>query len=238
MGEGHPRVIDRAAVLRPGVERVDRRETPGVGAGVGEAEEGADHLERGLGHRLLEVAAGRAHRPADGQRSGAPVPQPHDAAALVEARDRALQVGRERLLAGDLLEAPAHLAQRLRPARGGIRQQQHVQAELPVVLAQGHRGVDRGLAGGHRHARGVADDDGPLHQRAAGARVLQLRELLQQLHDLAGALAAGGDDDDVDVGVPAGELLQDRLARAEGAGDAVGPPLHHREKTCRRSAAW
>ena len=68
---------------------------------------------------------------------------------------------------------------------------------------------------------------------SAGARVDQLRELAQGLHDLAGALAAGGDDDDVHLGVAAGDLLEHGLAGAEGAGDAVGAAPGHREEACR-----
>ena len=64
----------------------------------------------------------------------------------------------------------------------------------------------------------------------AGVRIQELRELLQGLHDLAGALAAGRDDHDVHVRVAAGDLLEHRLAGAEGAGDAVGSALGHGEE--------
>ena len=192
--------------------------------------EGADHLERGLRHGLLEVAAGRAHGAADGHRADRAVVEAHVPGALVEGRDHGLEVGGEGLLAGDLLEAPGHLAQRLRPARGGVGQQEHLQAHLAVVLGDRHGRVHGGLAGRHRHGARVADDDGALHEAAAGARVGEHGELAQRLHDLAGALAAGRHDHHVDVGVAAGELLQHGLAGAERPGDAVGAALGHREE--------
>jgi hypothetical protein len=58
----------------------------------------------------------------------------------------------------------------------------------------------------------------------------QLRELAQRLHHLARALAARRDDHHVDVRVAAGDLLQHRLAGAEGPGDAVGAAAGHREE--------
>jgi hypothetical protein len=47
---------------------------------------------------------------------------------------------------------------------------------------------------------------------------IDLGELAQGLDDLAGPLAAGGDDHDVDVGVAAGDLLEHRLPRPKGPG--------------------
>ena len=192
-----------------------------------------DHLQGSLRDRLLEVAARRAHRAADGQRADLSVVKFDGPGSLVEGGNAAFQVGRERLLAGDLLQPAGELPHRLRPARCAVGQQQHVQAHLPVVLAQRRGRVDRRLAGGNRHGRRVGDDDRPLHQAAAGSRVGQFREVAQRFHDLARPLAAGRDHHDVDFRVAGGDLLQDRLARPERAGDAIRPAADDRETSSR-----
>ena len=214
--------VDQPLVFAPAFQGMDGGILAGVGALAGKSVKGADHLQGRLGHRLVEVAAGRADRAADGDRAAAVVAQPHQAGPLVEAGDDRFEVGGERLLPGDLLQAARHLAQGLGPARGRVGQQQDVQPHLPVVFGQGDGGIDRSLAGGDRHGAGVADDDGALHQGAARPGVGQLGEFLEGLDDLAGPLAAGGDDDDVDLGVAARGLLQDGLAGPERPGDAVG----------------
>ena len=159
-----------------------------------------------------------------------PLLQPHLTGPLIERGDNRFQIGGERLLAGDLLQTAAHFTHGLCPAAGGVRQQQHVQPHLAVILRHGDGGVHRRLTGGHRHGGGVADDDGALHQGAAGTGVGQLRELRQHLHHLAGTLAAGRHDHHVHVGVLGLHVLQDRLTRAEGAGHAEGAALCHRQE--------
>ena len=69
------------------VQRVNRRVTARVGTHPRQAVEGPHHLQRGLGHRLVEVAARRTDRAADGDGTCAAVLQAHNASALVETRD-------------------------------------------------------------------------------------------------------------------------------------------------------
>ena len=98
-------------------------------------------------------------------------------------------------------------------------------ALVPVVLGDGHAGVDRRLPGGHRHIGGVGDEDGAVHQGLVALGVQQLGELLQGLGHLIAPLAAAQVDDDVGVR-PLGQLvLGHGLARAEGAGDGGSAPL-------------
>ena len=54
-----------------------------------------------------------------------------------------------------------------------------------------------------------------------------MRELAQGLDHLTGPLSASRHDDDVHAGVTGDELLQDRLARSEGAGDTGRSALGH-----------
>ncbi len=107
------------------------------------------------------------------------------------------------------------------PSAGRVCQEQHIQAHLPIILRQRRGGVDRSFAGCDGHGGGVADNNRPLHQALAGARVGKLGELADGLDDLASPLAASCDNHNIDLGVSACDLLQDRLARAEWPGDAV-----------------
>ena len=214
--------VDQARVFAPAFQRMDGGIFAGVRAFAGKSEKGPDHLQGRLGHRFVEVAAGRADRAADGDRSAAAVAQAHQAGPFVKAGDDRFEIGGERFLARDLFQAAGHLAQGLGPARGRVGQQQDVQAHLPVVFGQGDGGIDRRLAGGDRHGTGVADDDGALHQRAARSGVGQFGEFLECFDDLAGPFTAGGDDDDIDLGVAADRLLQDGFSGPERPRDAVG----------------
>ena len=103
-------------------------------------------------------------------------------------------------------------------------------AHLAVILAEGDAGVDRRLARRHRHGGCVADDDGAVHQRAAGRRILDAREFLDGFHDLARTLAAGNDQNDIHPRMLGQRMLQHRLAGAEGAGDAGSPAARDREE--------
>ena len=192
--------------------------------------EGADDLQRGLGYGLIEVAAGRGDSAADGNGGSSAVVEAHLAGALVERGDDGFEVGREGLFAGDLLQTAAHFAHGLRPAAGGVGQKQHIKTHLPVVFGDGHGGVHRCFTSRHGHGGGVADDDGALHEGAAGAGVDELGELLEDFHHLAGALAAGRHHHHVHGGVLGFHVLQNRLACAEGAGHAEGAALDHRQE--------
>jgi len=128
-GVGH--LID---VQRVTVQRVNGRELALVRALAGQAQECADDLECGLGDGLLEVAAGRGDRADERDGAVGVVVELDQAGALVEAGDAALEIGREGLFTGDLLEAAGHLAHGLGPAGGGVGQHQDVEAHLPVVF--------------------------------------------------------------------------------------------------------
>ena len=185
--------------------------------------EAAYDLQRRLGHRLVEVAAGGRDRSADGYGTGLAVLEHHAARALVERRDARLEVGRERLFARDLLETSRELAHRLRPAGGRVGENEDVEAHLSEVFRKRHRRVHGGLARGDRHRRGVADYYRALHQRLTGLGVDDLGEFLERLDNLASALAARGGNHDVHLRIARGSLLENRLSCAEGPGDAVCP---------------
>ncbi len=55
---------------------------------------------------------------------------------------------------------------------------------VPVVLGDRDAGVDAGLSGGHGHVGRVGDEDGPIHQRGAGAGIDQGGEFLEDLGQL------------------------------------------------------
>ena len=176
----------RVAVLVP--PRGELRRVLGIGLqgmhGRVEAGLGALHVERperahvALGvarHRLREVARGRADGAHHGDGAAAARQRLDQRRALVELREPRGEVGGIAGFAGQLPEPPRHLAQRLRPAAGGVGHERHVQPLVAEVLGHGDGGIDRGLARGHRHVRGVGDDDRALHELAVGARVDELR---------------------------------------------------------------
>ncbi len=143
--------LELLAVARPGNQRVDGGVEALVGAIIGEPEEALHRGQRRLGDRLLEVAAGRRDRADDAERADGAIVGFHDAGALVDRLDGAVEIGGKRLLAGNLLEPPRGLAHRLCPARRGIGDHQGLQAHLPIVLADGDARVDGRFAGGDRH---------------------------------------------------------------------------------------
>ena len=90
--------------------------------------------------------------------------------------------------------------------------------------------VDRRLARRDRHVGGVHDEHGAVHHRPPGARVGELRELVEHLGHLVAALAAADVDDHVGLGVLRERLLDDRLAGAEAAGHGDRAALGDREE--------
>ena len=150
--------------------------------------------------------------------------------ALEELAQPAGEIGRIALLPRHLGQAGADLPQRLRPARQAVGQERHPVPHVAVVLGDGDPEVDRRLARGDRHVGGVHHHDGAVHDRAAGARVDQGRELAQHLGHLVAPFAAADVDHDVGLGVLRQRLLDDRLAGAEAAGHGDGAALRHRKE--------
>ena len=224
--------VQEALVQAVGPVPVDRREVPAVRQLRVQRPEGAHDPERALRHRLREVAAGRAHGADDRHRPHPLVLAEHDrpAGPLVEGGEPAGQVRRVALLRRHFLKAGGDLAQRLGPAARGVGHQRHPVAHVAEVLRHRHAGVDAGLARRDRHVGGVGDEDRPLHQRPAVARVLQFGELGEHIRHLVPPLPAADVHDDVGVR-PLGEgLLHDGLPAAEGPGHRRGPPHRHREE--------
>ena len=210
-----------AVAVQPG----DGRVVPGVGQLAVQAPETADEALGVLGHRLGEIAAGRADRPDDGHRALGAGQGVHVAGPLVELRDAGGQVGGETFFRGHLLHAPGQLAQGLRPAGGGVGHDGHVVALVAVVFGQGDARVDARLPGGDGHVGGVGYQDGPLHQALAGAGIDELGELGEHVRHLVAAFAAADVDDDVRVAPLGYGVLGHGLAGAEAARYGHGAAL-------------
>jgi hypothetical protein len=116
------------------------------------------------------------------------------------------------------------------PSGSGVCHQRHVVAHVPVVLGDRDGGEDRSFPRGHRHVRGVGDQDGALHQGLAGSGVRELGELEEHVGHLVAALPAADVHDDVRIR-PLGELVLDHgLAAAEGTRHAGRAALGHGEE--------
>ena len=179
----------------------DRREVARVGELGVERPERAGEPQARLGDGLAEVAARRRDR-GDERDRALPVRRPErldPSGALVEAREPAAEVCREALLARQLLQAAADLAEGLRPAARRVGQERDVEALVAEVLGDGDPELDGRLAGGNRHVRGVGDQDGPFEEGGPGARVDQAGEARQELRHLVAPLAAAHVHDDVRV---------------------------------------
>ena len=192
---------------------------PRVGQLGVERPETADEPARVLRDRLGKIAARRADRADDADRAALAGERRDRAAALVKLRQPRRQRGGKTFLGGHFFEPRREFAQRLGPAAGRVGEHGDALAHVAVILGQRDAGVDGDLARGDRHVRGVGDEDRALHQRPAGARVLQFGKFAQHLGHFVAALAAADEHDDFGVG-PFGELvLRDRFAGAESAGD-------------------
>ena len=235
---GAPAVGD--LTVEPGVELVervaavpvDRREVPLARERRVEPPERPGEAQAVLRDRLGEVAACRRDGADDRDRARALVAAEADdgARALVELGEPRRQIGGVALLGRHLLQPARHLAQRLAPAARAVGHQRDVVALVAEVLGDRDPRVDARLACGDRHVARVRDEDRPLHQRRAGARIGELRKLVEHLRQLVAALAAGDVDDHVGV-APLGErLLEHRLAGAEAARDRRGAAAREREE--------
>jgi hypothetical protein len=208
----------------------DGRVVPGIGEVPVECPHGTDEPFGVRGHRLGQVAAGRGDRADHGDRAAAAAERDHLAGPLVEPGQRAGQGGGVALLGGQRSAAGGQLAQRLRPPRCGVGDDHRVVAHVPVVLGDGHPGVDACLPGHHRHVGGVRDHHRAVQQPAAGPRVGQRAQLGDRVGHLVAALAAAHVDDHVRV-APLRQLLQQhRLAGAKAAGHRGGAPPGNREQ--------
>ena len=197
--------------------------------------EAADDLQRRLGYGLVEVTACGRNGSADRNRADVAVFKLYAARALVERGDTAFEVCGERLFAGNLLESARKFAHGLRPAGGGVGENEYVESLLTEIFGERNRRINRRFTRGDRHRRGVADDDRALHERLARLRVDDLGEFLQSFDNLARALAASGGNHDIYLRVARGRLLKNGLARAEGAGNAVCPADGHGEERVDRA---
>src|SRR5512138_668083 len=160
-------VAEPLRVEAEGDAPVDRRVVPAVREVGRERPERARRAQRGLRHRLGEVAAGRRDRADDGDGALAAVER-HDAPRpLVEPGEARGEVGRVPLLARHLLEARGDLAQRLRPARGRVDHERDGLPHVAEVLGDRAAGVDGRLARRDRHVGRVHDEHGPGEERAA-----------------------------------------------------------------------
>ena len=101
---------------------------------------------------------------------------------------------------------------------------------VAVVLGERDPGVDARLARRDRHVARVRDEDRALHQRGAGARIGEPRELVEHLGQLVAALAARDVDDHVRVPPLRERLLEHGLAGAEPARDRRGAASGEREE--------
>ncbi len=196
------------------------------------------HVALGVaGHRLGEVARGRADGAYQRHRAASAAQGLDGRGAFVEVGQPRRQVSRVAAFAGQLAEAARDLAQRLGPAAGRVGHQGHVQALVAEVFGHRDGAVDRGLARGHRHVRGVGDDHGALHQRAAGLGVGELRKLLEHAGQLVAAFAAAEVDDDVGAAALGQGLEQYRLAGAEAAGNGGLAAERHRKQAVEHALA-
>ena len=219
-------------VQRVAAVPVDRREVPLACERRVEAPERPGETQAVLRDRLGEVAACRRDGTDDRHRARALVaPEADDGArALVELGEPRRQIGGVALLGRHFLQPARHLPQRLPPAARAVGHQCDVVALVPEVLGDRDPRIDARLPCGNRHVARVRDEDRPLHQRRAGPRVCELRELVEHFRQLVASLAAGDVDDHVGVS-PLGErLLEHRLAGAEAAGDRRGPAAREREE--------
>ena len=186
---GMPRAHSRGVTgerARPGQCRI----VPGVGKITVQRPQAAHETLRLGGHRLRHVPARGGDRPDDGHRALPPAGGDHLARPLVEGGQRGRQAGRVSLLGRQLPGAGGELAQRLRPPRGGVRDDHGIQAHVAEMLGDGRGTVDAGLAGHHRHVGGVGDYHGPVGEPPTGARVGELGEFGEQFGELVAPLAA------------------------------------------------
>ena len=158
------------------------------------------------------------------------VVEPDQPRPFVKSGDTGFKIRGERFFTGDFLQTSGHFPQSLCPAGSGVRQQQNVQAHLPVIFGKGNRRVNRGFTGSHRHRTGIADDDRTVHQTLAGPGVGQMRKLAQDFHHFTGAFTACRDNHHIGFRMLADRVLKHGLARTERSGCTERAALRHREE--------
>ena len=184
-----------------------------------QAPEHLDDTKGCLGYRLGSIAAGRGYRSDYRQSAFSAIFSKVDyvAGTLVELCQTGTQVRRVTFLTGHLLQTSGHLTQSLRPAGGGVCHQRHRISHVTEILRDRNTGIDGCLTGCHRHIGCIGNQNGTFHQRLAGLRVLQLRELVQNVGHLVAALAAADVDHDVRLCPFRQLMLDNRLAASEGS---------------------
>ena len=182
------------------------------------------------GHRLREIAAWWRDS-ADQRDRATPSAQCLDTArAFVDCGEPAAEIGRIAFLHRHVTKSPGDLAQCLGPARSRIGEHDHIVALVTEIFGHRHADIDRGLAGDHRHVRGVGDQQRALHHAAPGIRVLQLRKALEHVDQFVAAFTTTDVDHDIRIGPACHLLLHHRLAGAKRAGHGTLAALEQREE--------
>ena len=127
---------------------------------------------------------------------------------LIELCQTASQVCRVTFLTRHLFQTSGHLTERLRPTGCGVCHQCYGISHVTEILGNGDTCVNGCLTGSHRHIGRIRDQNGSFHQGLARLRVLQFRELVQNVGHLISTFSAS--DVNYDVGFrPLRELMLD-----------------------------
>ena len=194
------------------------------------APEHLDDAQGTLADRLRNVTTRRRHG-ADGGHGAVFAREGVDTAgSLVEFGDAGGEVRGVAFLTGHLFQTRGNLTHGLGPAGGRVGHEGHVVAHVTEVFGDGDAGVHRRFTRSHRHVGGVRDHHGPVHQRLAGVRVDQVRELVQHFGHLVAALTAADVDHDLCVRVLRKGLLGHGLPGSERTGNTGCTALGEREQ--------
>ena len=155
-------------VLAVAVKPVDSGIMAAVGQILVQAPEAADKSLRILCNRFREITALGGYRPDYADRALRVSIGLHIASPLIKLCEPRRQIGRKPFFCRHLLQSSGDLAERLRPAGGGVRHDRHVIPHVAIIFRQGDSCVDRCLTGRHRHVGGVRNQDRALHERSPG----------------------------------------------------------------------
>ncbi len=197
-----------------------------------QAPEYLDNTQCRLRNRLGNIAARRGNRP-DGSQCADSVftaQAYHAPRTLVELCQTGAQISRVALLSRHLLQTTGHLAQRLRPARGGVCHQRNAVAHIAEEFRNRNSCINRCLSCRNGHIGGVRNQNGSLHQRFSRAGILQLRELVQYVRHFVPTLTAADVNHNIRIRPFCQLMLCDCLAGAEGAGNCRNAALCNGEK--------
>ena len=209
---------------------VDGGEVSGIGQVLVQSPEAAHKTLGVLGDGLGKIASLGGYGADNGDASLVSVQGLHHARALVKSGQAAGQVGREAFLGGHFLQTAGQLAQRLRPAGGGVGHDGHMVAHVAVIFRKGQPGINAGLTGRDGHVGGIGDQHGPVHQGIAGLGIDQLGEILQYLGHFIAALSAADVYDDISIRPFGDGMLGHGLSGTEAAGDGGRASLGNGEQ--------